>query len=84
MTAVFMATRLPCLVCGSTHRTHSQRMSRGKWVVLCVSCNAALVKLKEWHRANPKLDAMALMRVYVDCVPKPASEVAAAAREKIA
>lgn len=84
MASVLMTTRLPCAVCGLKHRTHSQRISPGRWVVLCASCHAAVVRLKEWQRANPSLDVVALLHVYGENVPKPASKVAAAKQEKSA
>lgn len=84
MPSVLMTTRLPCVVCASKHRTHSQRIAGGQWVVVCVSCRAALERVREWHAANPALDVTELLRVYVECVPKPASVVAAAARKKTA
>lgn len=79
-----MTTRLPCAVCHRTHRTHSLRIARGKWTVLCVSCHAALVRIREWHLANPELDVNELARVYAECVVKPAAAAPAAAKEKIA
>lgn len=77
-----MATRLPCEICKSKHRTASRRIAGGKWVILCVSCHAALVKFYEWKRANPGVDVLTFVRLFVEFAPKPVGRLAEPPEEK--
>lgn len=72
-----MATRVPCAVCKFDFRTQSCRIDGGKWVILCASCRAAIVKLHDWQRVNRNLAVADLVRVYAQCAPTPSTAAAA-------